>query len=185
MLKYIDVLKQNENSYNNSPHKGLGYETPNKIHDMVDLDEVKKQEKIQLAQKFKNYGNISRREMKKTISSRGVLELGAYVKLLLTEAERVFSKSYEAIFTEEIFMVRHVEKTLPISYWLKDLMGYPIDGVVYRQELKPTCLPERFVIERVLKTEFDKQTKKKKYLIKWRGFPDHFNSYVDEIEKLR
>ena len=159
-LTYIDILKQIEHSHNISAHKGLGYETPNMVHSMKDLDEVKKQENIQLIQKFRNYGSISKRERKKVISRGNAFEVGGYVRLLLNSAEGIFSKSYEAIFTEEIFIIRHVEKTLPISYWLKDLKGQHIDGIVYEYELKPTTLPETFAVEKILKTEIDKDTKK-------------------------
>ena len=78
-----------------------------------------------------------------------------------------------------------MKKKLPISYWLNDLNGCSIDGVVYHKELKPVALPETFEIEKVVKTVVDKQSGKKKYLVKWSGYPDHFNSYVDNIEKTK
>ena len=40
-FRYIDVLKKIELAYNNTPHKGLHYETPNTVHNMTDLNDVK------------------------------------------------------------------------------------------------------------------------------------------------
>ena len=184
-LKYIDILKHLENTYNRSSHKGLGYETPDKVHNLTDLEEIKLQEKIQLKQKFKNYGGISRRELKNLDTISQVFKVGTPVRLLLNKAEGVFQKSYEPIFTKEIFTIRKIDKKLPLSYWISDLNGCSIEGVVYHKELKPTALPEMYEIEKVLKTVTDKKSGAKKYLVKWAGYPDHFNSYVDNIEKTK
>ena len=184
-LKYIDILKHLENAYNSSGHKGLGYETPNKVHNLTDLEEIKVQEKIQLKQKFKNYGAISRRELKNLNTTAQVFEVGTPVRLLLNRAEDVFQKSYEPIFTKEIFTIRKIDKKLPLSYWVRDLNGCSIEGVIYHKELKQTVLPEMYEIEKVVKTVTDKKSGAKKYLVKWAGYPDHFNSYVDNIEKTK
>ena len=42
----MDVLKDIEIAYNNTPHKGLGFETPNSVHNLTDLRKIKRQEKI-------------------------------------------------------------------------------------------------------------------------------------------
>ena len=184
-LKYIDILKKVEDAYNNSEHKGLGYQTPNRVHAMTDLNEVKKQECIQLRRKYLNYGSIRLREYKKMVSNGNNSVLDGYVRLLLNNAEGVFAKSFQPIFTEEIFKIRCVKKSLPVSYWLEDLKGLPIEGVVYEKELKPVSLPDEYVIEKVISTHTDKDTRKKKYMVKWRGYPEHFNSYVDSIRKIK
>ena len=105
------------------------------------------------------------------------------MRLLLSDAERVFSKSYEKLYTEEVFVIRCIERTLPITIWLDDLNGNPIDGAVYVSELKSISFPDKFTVEHIIKTETDKKTRKKRYLVKWRRFSDHFNSYVDNIYK--
>ena len=109
-LKYIDILNKIEKGYNASPNKGLAYETPDKVHNLTDLKEIKNQERLQLVQKLKNYGSISKRELESLLSSSQALEVGAHVRLLLNKAEGVFQKSYEPIFTKEIFTIRKVDK---------------------------------------------------------------------------
>merc|ERR1711889_39700 len=117
------------------------------------VDEIKEQEKIQLVQKLKNYGAITKRQLKNKISSTEALAEGTHVRLLLGKTEGVFQKSYLPIFTKEIFVIDKVVKKFPFTYYLRDLLNYPIEGLVYRQELKPVTLPKKFAIDKVLKKE--------------------------------
>ena len=172
-----------EDAYNDTPHKGLAFNTPNTVHALTDLYKIKEQERLQLAQKYRNWGTISTQEKRKKVSHTQALKKGAYVRLLLAKAEKVFQKSYEAIYTTEVFLIDRVVKKIPYTYYLKDLNGEPIEGLVYRQELKPTTLPKKHVIDKVLKREADKKTGKIKYLVSWEGYPKSFNSYADKIEK--
>ena len=183
-FNYINVLHKFEIKYNSTPHMGLGLQTPDRIHNLTDLNEIKEQEIIQLRQKFKNYGSISRNELKKSSSSSQVFEVGTHVRLLLTDAERVFGKSYEKIFTDEIFMIRKVDRELPVSYWVSDLKNRPIKGVVYHRKMKQVELPDTYYVEKIVKTTVDPVTGKNKYLVRWTGFSEDFDSYVDEIYKL-
>ena len=76
-----------------------------------------------------------------------------------------------------------MKQDIPITYYLTDLSGDRIKGSVYRRELKETTLPEYFVIEKILET---KQVGKKKLIfVKWKGYPDKFNSWVkyDTVKK--
>ena len=122
--------------------------------------------------------------MKKSTSSSQIFGVGTHVRLLLTDAERVFGKSYEKIFTDEIFMIRKVDRELPVSYWVSDLKNRPIKGVVYHREMKQVELPDTYYVEKIVKTTVDPVTGKKKYLVRWTGFSEDFDSYVDEIYKL-
>ena len=182
-FKFIDVLEKYEKIYNSTPHVGLGLKTPDSVHKMTDLNEIKTQEKIQLAQKIKNYGSISRNELKYLNSSRRAFEVGTHVRLLLNDAERIFGKSYEKIFSDEIFVIRRVDRTLPISYWLKDLNNKDIKGVVYHKELKRVELPKKYFVEKVVQTRKNRRTGKTEYFVKWVGWPQEFNSWVDKIDK--
>ena len=184
-FKYLDVLPKIENHHNSSPHKGLGNETPEKVHQLTDLDEIKNQEMIQLRQKIRNYGNaIKQSEIAKSASDHYAFPQGTYVKLLLNSAEGVFAKSYEKLFTEEIFKIRKVDKRTPISYWLSDLGGEEIQGVVYHRELKRVEEPKEYYVEKIISLRKNKITGKREYLVKWRGYPDKFNSYVEEVRDI-
>ena len=74
---------------------------------------------------------------------------------------------------EEIFVIREIQYTNPITYLLNDLDGEEIKGSFYEQELQKTD-QEIFRIEKIIR----KDNKKKMALVKWRGYPEKFNSWV-------
>ena len=69
--------------------------------------------------------------------------------------------------------------TTPVIYEFKDLNDEEITGRVYETELEETR-QKMHRIEKVL------QRRGKKVLVKWKGYPDKFNSLVDSDQiKLR
>ena len=184
-FKFLDILPKYQKIYNSTPHKGLGYATPDHVHNLTDLEKIKTQELVQLKQKMKNYGNISRNEIKRMHSTQAAFKVGSHVRILLNDSERVFGKSYEKIFSDEIFTIRKVEKTTPISYWLSDLKNRPIQGIVYHKELSPVKLPDKYYVEKVISSRINRQTGKRQYLVKWMGYPKDFNSWVDKVYKVK
>ena len=184
-FKFLDILPKYQKIYNSTPHKGLGYKTPDHVHNLTDLEDIKNQEHVQLRQKIKNYGNISKNEIKRKHSIQAAFKVGSHVRILLNESERVFGKSYEKIFSDEIFMIRKIENTTPISYWLSDLKNRPIQGVVYHKEISPVKLPDKYYVEKVISSRINPQTGKKQYLVKWLGYPKDFNSFVDKVYKVK
>ena len=108
--------------------------------------------------------------------------------MLLNAAENTFVKSYNPIFSEEIFVIDKIRLEIPTLYFLKDLYGEEITGVCYRSELKPTTLPETYLIEGdVLATKTCPKTKKKLSLVKYMGWPDKFTHWIpsENVEKLK
>ena len=183
-FKFIDILEKLETAYNSSKHRGLCGYTPFFVHKMTGLAELKKHGLDQMEQKLKNYSAISVKNEKNSLIHSQELRLGGFVRLLLTDAERCFAKSHEKIFTPEIFVIREIDNTFPVTYKLKDLKGRLIDGVVYARELKPVVLPDKFEIDKVLSTRQNPNTGKLEYLVRWMGFGDDFNSYVDKLYKI-
>merc|ERR1711895_166745 len=143
---------------------GILYRYPNEVHDMTDKKEIEAFGEKQNEQKLSNYGSdIKRRNSKINVSQRDILPANTYVQLLLNSAESTFVKSYKPIFSEEIFIVDTVIKSTPTLYTLKDLQHEPISGIVYRSEIKQTALPEKYLIEKILKKKkWSKKKKKKK-----------------------
>ena len=52
--------------------------------------------------------------------------------------KRTFEKGYKPNWTKGIFVVDEVNKTIPITYKIKDLEGEPILGSFYKEELSKT-----------------------------------------------
>lgn len=85
---------------------------------------------------------------------------------------KVFDKGFTPNWTEEIFVVDKIQYSNPITFKLKDLLGEDIKGSFYEQEM----LREEqniFRIEKVIRKS------KGKALVKWSGYPEKFNSWID------
>ena len=70
-------------------------------------------------------------------------------------------------------MIKKVKNTVSWSYVVNDLNGEEIAGTFYENELQETNQKE-FRIEKVIKRKGDKLH------IKWKGFDNSFNSWIDK-----
>ena len=86
---------------------------------------------------------------------------------------RVFDKGYTPNWREEVFVVDKVIPTKPVTYEIIDSLGEEIEGSFYVKELQK-AKQTTFRIEKVLRRD----NKKKKALLKWRGYSDKFNSWI-------
>ena len=93
-------------------------------------------------------------------------------KVRITKKKKVFEKGYTTRWTEEIFTITEIQNTNPITYKLADLQGEEIKGTFYEPELQKTE-QQIYRIEKIIKKE------KGKSLVKWKGYSDKFNSWVD------
>ena len=95
-----------------------------------------------------------------------------------------FKKGYEPSWTEEIFTIASLYPSDLPTYKLKDFLGEEIIGKFYEQEIQPIThnTDDAYVIERVIKTR--RRGKRTEYFVKWRNYPDKFNSWVDNITTI-
>jgi len=96
----------------------------------------------------------------------------------ITNKKYIFEKGYTPRWTEEVFTVSEVRYTDHITYKLKYFNGKEIKGSFYEQELQKTT-QEIFRIEKVIRRKGDKS------LVKWLGYPDKFNSWVDNKDLVK
>lgn len=96
-----------------------------------------------------------------------------------------FQKRYEEIWSEEIFTIKYVIKGDPTVYKVEDYSGESIKGTFYEAELQKVIPPEAYHIEKVIRKKKNKDGSVS-YLVKWKGYPEKFNSYVLEgdLERL-
>ena len=87
---------------------------------------------------------------------------------------RVFDKGYTPNWTEEVFVVDKVMLTKPVTYRIVDLLGEKVEGSFYEKELQK-AKQQTFRIEKVVRRD----NKKKKALVKWKGYSDKFNSWIN------
>ena len=91
----------------------------------------------------------------------------------------IFSKGYEANFTEEIFKVKKVLRGDPNMYEIEEATSRepePIIGKFYEQELSRVDAKRDDVyrVEKILKR------KKGMVLVKWLGYDSKHNSWIPE-----
>ena len=177
---YIDHLDNVVMAYNDSQHVGLVGMTPNQVHNITDRDLLDNLTKKMIKQKLGNYGAIKRGRHQLDLSLKDILPVNTYVRLLAINADHVFNKSYVPIFTEEVFAIESIHlKENPITYSLRDLNRELIEGRVYRNELKVAAKPTLFDIEKIIQKKYCRKTKKKLVLVKFMGYPDSFNLWLD------
>ena len=78
-------------------------------------------------------------------------------------------------WSEELFKIYRINKSNVITYKLKDMNNENIDGIFYEKELqKSKNVTGEYIIEKILKT------KGNKVYVKWRGYSNNFNSWIDK-----
>ena len=93
-------------------------------------------------------------------------------RVRISKKKKTYEKGYTTRWTEEIFTIVEVKRTSPVTYKIADLNEEEIKGTRYEPELQKTS-QELFWIEKVIKRG------KKKSLVKWKGYSDDFNSWLD------
>ena len=83
------------------------------------------------------------------------------------------AKGYTQNWLEKVFIVRKIKDAVPWTYVISDLNGEKITGRFYEKELQKTS-QEKLRIEKVLKRKGDKS------YVKWKGYDNSFNSWINE-----
>ena len=91
----------------------------------------------------------------------------------MSDIKKQFEKGYYDNWSREVFKVYEVLNTSPITYKIMEEDKTKIDGSFYEQELQKTSLPDFYEIEKIIGKEG------KKYLVKWLGYNEKYNSLVD------
>ena len=90
----------------------------------------------------------------------------------ISKYKNIFAKGYAPNWSEEIFVVKKIKSTVPWTYVISDLNGEEIIGSFYEKKLQKTNQKE-FRIEKVLKT------KGNKLYVKWKGYKNSFNNWIN------
>ena len=98
-------------------------------------------------------------------------KVGDHVRI--SKYKNVFAKGYTPNWYKEVFVIKKVKNTVPWTYVINDLNGEEIIGTFYEKEWQKTN-QEKFSIEKVIKRKGDK------IYIKWKGYDNSFNSWIDK-----
>lgn len=152
--KWLDLLPKIVKKYNNTKHRTIK---------MKPVDVTKKNEKMLLETV---YSHIKMTDKK--------LRFKIGDKVRISKLRGVFDKKYMPNWSTEIFTVRKVNLTNPVTYLLQDENQKQILGGFYEQQLQKVKYSDVYLVEKVLKRN------KNKILVKWLGFSDKHNSWINK-----
>ena len=98
-------------------------------------------------------------------------KVGDYVRI--EKYKNIFAKRYTPNCSEEVFVVSKIKNTVLWTYLISDLNGEEITGSLQGKEVQKAS-QEKFRIEKVLKRKGDE------LYVKWKGYDNSFNSFVDK-----
>ena len=140
------------NEYNNTYH-GTSKMKPVDVKDNTDIDSTEVHSNKEVNDKDPKF------------------KFGDHVRI--AKYKNIFAKRYTPNWSEEVFVIWKVKSTVPWIYVINDLNGDEIIGIFYEKELQKTNQQE-FRIEKVIKKKGDK------LYVKWKGYDNSFNSWIDK-----
>ena len=102
-------------------------------------------------------------------------KIGDLIRISLKRRDLFDKPTGNIKWTEELFKIHSINKSNVITYKIKDLNGKIIEAVFYERELlKSKNTSGEYIIEKIIRRN------KNKYFVKWRGYSDEFNSWIDK-----
>ena len=163
--RYIDVLQDLVAGYNDNYHSGI----------QCAPSAVTKENEIELwAQQYlpEPTGQVKKTHFK--------FHVGDLVRI--SNSRHPFSRGYGQTFSEELFKVKHRYGSTPTTYRLIDLKDEDIAGLFYEAEMvlvrgkHPDTPQSIYRVESILRKR-KRRGKEKEVLIKWKGYPNTFNTW--------
>ncbi len=157
---YVDILGDMVERYNNA------------MHSSIKMSPVDASKKVNETVVFRNlYHGIF-------TEKRVMPKFSVGDKVRITVKKSIFEKGYTPRWTEELFTISKIQYTDPPTYKITDSNGEVIQGSFYEQELQKTN-QEIFRIEKIIRKKGNKS------LVKWLGYPNTFNSWVDNKDLIK
>lgn len=165
--RYVSVLPKLMYAYNHTRHRSIRM-APSEVHD----------------------GNV--REVWYNLNGMSLAKKKIIPKFKIEDFVRIskekikFDKSYDQGWSEEIFKIKFVIPRQPVVYRIEDLHQEEIEGTFYEKELQKVTYQNKsdFKIDKIVETKG--KGIRKKVLVKWKGYPSKFNSWVlwSDISKI-
>ena len=156
-LKYLPVLKDLVMGYNRSYHRSIKM-APDQVT-------VKNEEQV-----WKNL------YAKRLTGKRSKPKLKKGDRVRLNKKYRIFKKGYLPGWTEEVFVVGRVVKGLVPTYKINEWDGTPVEGTFDNEDLQKVTVKDDdlFRVEKIVKRKGDK------VLVRWKGWPDKYDSWIEK-----
>src|SRR5271167_1437741 len=161
--RWVDVLPDLLTAYNTAVHSSIG------VAPIAVTNE--NEHELWLRQERKGPQKVTQRDI--------VTPYRVGDQVRVSVAKGPFAKGYLPNWTEQIYTVSQVLNTEPEQYKLEDYNQEEIRGSFYAAELQRVVPPERYAVEKVIRTR--KVGGRTQYFVKWHGYGNEFNSWTDDI----
>jgi hypothetical protein len=168
-FRYDDVLQSVVDAYNKSFHRSIG----------MSPISVRAKDENRIWRRL--YGDCGDSSLKNNNHKVKKLSTdGQMVRISKVKGE--FEKGYLPNWSEEHF---HIDSNAPKNgspkkvYKIKDHSGEEIKGSWYSEELQP-IESNKYYIEKVIRTRKIGKSGHKELFVKWKGWPEKFNSWIPE-----
>ena len=152
-LRFDDVLPELVQGYNATRHRSIG---------MAPQDVTWDNEEAVWKRLYGPHVKAKRPKAKFNVGDR----------VRLNKIHRTFEKGYLPGWTEEVFVVHRVVPGPVPTYKIHEWDDTPVQGTFYEEDLQKVHVSDVFRIEKVLKRQKDR------WLVKWKGWPDKYNSWI-------
>jgi len=154
-LRFDDALPQLVQGYNATRHRSIG---------MAPQDVT-----------WDNEEAVWKRLYEKRLKEKrpkAILKVGDHVRL--NKIHRTFEKGYLPGWTGEVFVLHRVVPGVVPTYKIREWDDTPVKGTFYEADLQKVHVSDDalFRIEKVLKHQ------KGRVLVRWKGRPDKYNSWI-------
>ena len=120
------------------------------------------------------------RENRHFAAAQAVVFVTTIIRISLKRRDLFDKASGNIKWSEELFKINSINRSNLIIYKIKDLNDEIIEGIFYEKELQKTKnTSEVYVIEKIIRKS------KNKYFVKWRGYSNDFNSWIDKDDIIK
>lgn len=147
-------------SYNNTQHSSTKYKPCD----------------VNLSNQCEVMKNIMKSRLKNYKAQKNKFRVGDLVRI--SKYKGSFEKGYTPNWSTELFLIKSVNDTKPITYTIEDSYKQPILGTFYEQELQKTECGNVYLIEKVVKKRGSN------LFVKWLGLPESENSWIKKADIL-
>jgi len=164
--KWIDMSDKLLHEYNNRLHSTIG---------MTPVKASLKENEMTVLQNIINKIKVASR-------TKAKFKVGDKVRMSRTKA--LFEKGYLPNWSEEIYIIEKVQKTNPVTYKIKDLLGEVIEGSFYSEELQKTS-QELYRVEKIIRKK--KIDGVEHAFVKWSGYSNKYNQWIplSDLDKIK
>lgn len=167
-FNYVNIINDLLTSYNSKRHRMIKM-APGEVN-------AGNQEKV--------YETLYPEHAHGTEADKATFKVGNYVRVAFKKP--AFHKGYTGNYSEEVFKINSINPYGEFTrYYLVDLDGEALLGAHYAQELQSVNLKKnkKFVIEKIIQKR--RVRGKIQYFVKWFGYPEKFNSWINNADLSR